>query len=221
MITLWYIYITLISLNLIVAFSRWQYLSAPLRVLSAFLGWSLVIEVCRWLTDKTTAGTLTHVNLSMELLFQFAYYYILLEKGKRLFIYAGLTLYFTALFVTWNVKPTFFVERNYLDGVFLGVCVSFWCGLFFYELMLKPLQYSLKSDGNFWVNCGNILFYPGTLLLFGLGNYLEHINPELWRSLKSINYALNLTLYAFYLAAFFKDRRQQTTALSHKAFTSI
>lgn len=220
MAPLWYIYMTLVGANLLTAFLRRQYLSHPLRILSASLCWVLIIEICRHLSDSVTAGVLTHINLTVELLFQFAYYYVLLDKKKRIFLYAGITMYFTALFVTWNVKPDFFLQRNYLDGVFLGVCISLWCGLFFYELMAKPLQYSLKSDGNFWVNCGNILFYPGTLLLFGIGNYLEHINPELWQSLKSINYGLNLTLYGLYLTAFWKDRRQQSEQARPAAFVA-
>lgn len=214
---LWYIYITLFCLNLLAAFIRWKYLNPTLKVLSGLLGWGLVIEICKAQADKATAGILTHINLSVELLFQFAYYYLLLEKRKRIFLYGGIIFYVTALFVTWNVKPDFFLKRYYLDGVFLGICLTLWCGLFFFELIQKPLQYSLKSDGNFWINCGNILFYPGTLLLFGLGNYMEHVNPELWQSLKSINYALNLALYALYLAAFCRDRKQQLQ-VSHNLF---
>jgi len=205
---LWYLYIALIGCNLVAAFLRWRFLSPPMKVLSLLLCWGFTIELFRQHADKGTAGVLTHINLNVELLFQFAYYYLLLEKKKRSFLYAGLTVFGTALFVTWQVNPNFFRERNYLDGVYLGVCMTLWCGLFFYELIQKPLQYSLKSDGNFWANCGNILFYPGTMLLFGLGNYMEHINPELWQSLKSINYALNLTLYALYLVAFCRDRKQ-------------
>lgn len=214
---LWYIYIALICLNLLAAFSRWKYLSPPMKVISGLLGWGLLIEICREQASKQTGGILTHLNLSVELLFQFLYYYLLLQKSKRLFVYAGLVFYAVALFVTWNVNPDFFRERYYLDGVFMGVCLTLWCGLFFYELMQKPLQYSLKSDGHFWINCGNILFYPGTLLLFGLGNYMEHINPELWQSLKSINYALNLALYALYLVAFCRDKKQQIQ-VNHKIF---
>lgn len=179
-----------------------------MKLLFLLLCWGFVIEICRQYTSRATAAVLTHINFTIELLFQFAYYYLLLERKKRNFLYAGITAYAVALFVTWQVSPDFFRERNYLDAVYLGVCMTLWCGLFFYELIQKPLQYSLKSDGNFWANCGNILFYPGTMLLFGLGNYMEHINPELSRSLKSINYTLNLTLYALYLAAFFRDRKQ-------------
>jgi hypothetical protein len=206
---LWNIYIVLICLNLLTAAARWKYLSRPVKMLSASLCWVLFIEVLRHRSDKETLWLLTHVNLSVELIFQFAYYYLLLPKKYRNFLYIGLTFYGTALFVTWNVNHSFFLQGNYLDGVFLGICMTLWNALFFYELMHKPMQYSLKSDGNFWVNCGNILFYPGTLLLFGLGSYMEHVNPELWQNLRMVSFVLNLTLYTLYLAAFYQDRKQR------------
>jgi hypothetical protein len=206
---LWNIYIVLICLNLIAAITRWKYLSKPVKMLSASLCWVLFIEVLRHNSEKETLWLLTHINLSVELLFQFAYYYLLLPKKYRGFLYTGFTFYCTALFVTWNVNHSFFIEGNYLDGVFLGICMTLWGALFFYELMHKPMQYSLKSDGNFWANCGDILFYPGTLLLFGLGSYVEHINPGLWQSLRTLHFGLNLILYALYLTAFYLDKKQK------------
>src|SRR6218665_2281221 len=210
---LWYIYILLICINLIVSLARWKYLSKPVKMLSGLICWVLFIEILRNRSEKEAAGIFTHINISAELLFQFAYYFLLLQKKYRVYLYTGLTFYCTAIFVTWNVYPRFFIERNYVDGVFLGICMTIWSALFFYELVQKPMQYSLRSDGNFRVNCGNILFYPGTLLLFGLGSYMEHVNPELRQSLKPLNYGLNLTLYALYLAAFYRDRKPMQSRL--------
>lgn len=206
---LWNIYIALICLNLLAAIARWKYLSNPVKMLSVLLCWVLFIEILRHRSEKETLWLLSHINLSAELVFQFVYYYLLLPKKYRGFIYIGFTFYCTALFVTWNVNHSFFRESNYIDGVFLGICMTLWNALFFYELMHKPMQYSLKADGSFWANCGNILFYPGTLLLFGLGSYVEHINPGLWQSLRTLHFVLNLVLYALYLAAFYLDRKQK------------
>jgi hypothetical protein len=206
---LWNIYIALICLNLLAAIARWKYLSKPVKMLSGLLCWTLFIEVLRNRSGEETLWLLTHINISAELLFQFAYYYLLLPKKYRSFLYIGFTFYSTALFVTWNVNNSFFMEHNYVDGVFVGICMTLWSALFFYELVHKPVQYSLKSDGNFWVNCGNVLFYPGTLLLFGLGSYMDHVNPELRQSLNPLNYTLNLALYALYLVAFYRDKRQE------------
>src|SRR5690349_5243749 len=116
---LWYIYIVLICANLLVALARWKYLSKPVKLLSALICWVLFIEILRNRSGKEAAGFLTHINISAELLFQFAYYYLLLQKKYHSFLYIGFTFYCTALFVTWNRYPHFFMERNYVDGVFL------------------------------------------------------------------------------------------------------
>lgn len=206
---LWYIYFALICINIVMALTRIKFLGKAMKINFALILWTCFIELLRKTTDRQTTTLLTHVNFSVELLFQFAYFNILLHKNKRYFLYGGLTFFVTALFVTLNVRPSFFLERYYIDAVFAGVCIAVWSSMFFYELIHKPLQYSLKSDGNFWVNCGNILFYPGTLLLFGLGSYVRHINPELEESLLPLNYGLNLTLYVFFITAFFMEGRKK------------
>ncbi|RYE11802.1 MAG: hypothetical protein EOP51_32580, partial [Sphingobacteriales bacterium] len=149
---LWYIYISLICLILLVSAFRWKLLSPSLRMLSLLVCWVLVIEVLRKSAGKETASVLTHLNFSAELLLQFGYYYIVLQKRFRPFLYIGLTFYFTALFVLWNVDRNFFTERDLIDSVFMQVCITLWSTIFFYELLNKPMQYSLESDGNFWVN---------------------------------------------------------------------
>jgi hypothetical protein len=205
---LWSIYISLISANLIAAIIRWQHLSKSMKAMFTLVLTGLIVEIFRGSLPAKGSYVLSHSYFVVELLLQFFYYYILLEKGKRVFLYTGITFFFTGLFVLWNVNPQYMLERNYIDGVFLGVCVSLWSGLFFHELIRKPLKYSLKSDGNFWVNCGNILFYPGTLLLFGLGSYIEGTNPDLRKSLSPLNYALNLILYLLSFIAFCYTRKQ-------------
>lgn len=206
---LWYIYFTLICINILVALLRRRFLGKAMRINFALIVWVFTIEMLRKITDRQTTTLLTHVNFSIELIFQFTYFHTLLNKNKRYFLYGGLTFFATALFVTWNVLPGFFMERYYIDGVYAGVCVAVWSGLFFYELIHKPLQYTLKSDGNFWVNCGDILFYPGTLLLYGLGSYVRQANPQLEESLLPLNYGLNLALYMFFITAFFMEGRKK------------
>jgi len=203
----------LICANLAVSVFRWKRLGSPMKVLSGLICWVLLIEILRNRSGKELNALFTHLNISVELLFQMVYYYVLLPKKFRSLLYIGLTFYATAVFVSWNVNHHFFIEKNYVDGVFMGICITLWSALFFYELVQMPMQHSLRSDGNFMVNCGNILFYPGTLLLFGLGSYLEMVNPELRQSLKPLNYALNLTLYALYFAAFYRDKKQTTAGI--------
>lgn len=207
---LWYIYILLIILNLVVAIVRWQKLRFPIKWLAGLLGWVLIIEILRNVCNEKWKPLLSHISISVELLMQFAYFKLLLHKKKSIFLYVALACYIITLFFTWTHNPSFFFKTHFLDGVFINICITLWSGLFFYELIQKPLQYNINLDGNFWVNCGNILFYPGTLLLFGLNSYLENINPALWANLRPLNYGLNFTLYTLYLIAFIMDKKRKS-----------
>jgi hypothetical protein len=206
---LWYIYILLLLLNLVFALIRWGKLRTPIKWLFGLLCWVFLIEIFRKLCDEQWKTFGTHLNIPIEMMFQFLYFYYLLNKKKRIFLYGGLTFFFTALFVAWNVDNDFFWQKNFIDGVFMDVCITLWTGLFFYELIQKPIRYNINIDGNFWVNCGNILYYPGTILLFGLNRYLESVNPELWQNLRPLNYFLNLLIYILYLIAFIMDRNKK------------
>jgi hypothetical protein len=207
---LWIIYIILIISNLVVAIVRWQKLRSPIKRLAWLLGWVLFIELVREFGKESLKPFFTHINLTTELLFLFFYFKSLLHKKKFLFLYGGLAFHFTALYVAWVVDPSFFTNKNFLDGMFMDICVTTWTVLFFYELIQKPLQYNINLDGSFWVNCGHVLYYPGTLLLFGLNSYLKDISPDLWTSLRPLNYGLNLTLYSLYLVAFLMDKKRKS-----------
>lgn len=214
--SLWYIYIVLVFGNVAAGILRWKHLSSSLKALLFLVSWACIVELFQKQIINTTIGNrLAHANMIVELLLQCCYYYFLLHKKKRPFLYITIAFFIIATSITYGTQPHFFDGKNFLDGVYLGICVSFWTGLFFLELIKKPIHYSLKSDGNFWVNCGNILFYPGTLMLFGLGNYLAQISPELKQKLHPINYALNLILYLLYLVAFLINSRPKEQKTSN------
>jgi len=210
---LWIIYILLIISNLTVAIVRWRQLRTPLKILFGLLAWVLIVELLRRYCDEKWKPLLTHLNISTEILFQFSYFRMLLHKRKYPVLLGGIIFFYTALFLAWYTEHDFFMHSYFLDGVFMDLCITLWTGLFFYELIQKPLQYNINRDGNFWVNCGNILYYPGTLLLFGLNSYMKNVSPDLWDRLRPLNYGLNLTIYALYLLAFLMDRKRKPKML--------
>ncbi len=210
---LWYIYILLIIINLTVAIIRWPLLRTPIKWLFGLLSWVLLVEILREFGNEKWKPFLTHLNISIELLIQFSYFRLVLNKKKRLFLFGGVIFYYTALFLAWCADNTFFMQSYFLDGVFMDLCITLWTALFFYELIQKPLQYNINRDGNFWINCGNILYYPGTMFLFGLNSYMKNVSPDLWNSLRPLNYGLNLTIYALYLVAFSMDKKRKSKLL--------
>lgn len=199
---LWYIYLSLLGAILLVSAIRWKHLNRPLKVVVGIIFCTLLTEALRGIVTTRTGEFILHMYVLVELLLSFFYFYFLLGANKRTLLYGGFTFFATAIFILWLVNPGYLWERNYMDCVFLALCISLWSGCFCYELIDRPLQYSLKSDGNFLINCGNLLFYPGTVLLFGFSKYLDQVNPTISHSLKSLNKILNLVLYLLYFIAF-------------------
>ena len=205
---LWYLYIILLGCNIAVAVIRRKHLNSSLRVIAVIVLTVLITEIVKRALSPAYVALVNHLYFICELLLWLVYYNFLLARNKRIMLYAGLTFFLTAVFVLWTAKPGYIWQETYLDFVFLAVCVSIWSGTFFYELLQKPTQYSLKWDGNFWVNCSNFLYYPGTVLLFGYGAYIEQVNPAFSHSLDILSNAMNLILYMLYFVAFAIAKKQ-------------
>lgn len=206
--SLWYVYILLLCCNIAVAVIRRKHLGPSLKVMLVIIVTVLITELAKPRLSPANVALVDHLYFICELLLWLVYYYVLLARNKRVLLYSGLTFFLTAVFVMAVANPEYIYQSKYLDFVFLAVCVSVWSGCFFYELLQKPIQHSLKSDGNFWVNCSNFLYYPGTVLLFGYGAYIEQVNPAFSRSLDIMSNMMNLVLYLLYLVAFAIARKQ-------------
>jgi len=77
------------------------------------------------------------------------------------------------------------------------------CCLFFYELLLNPVEEELRKDPMFWISTGILFFYLGDLsynLLFNLvQKHAGHMSTKLFIS---INNNLILILYSCFIMGF-------------------
>jgi hypothetical protein len=90
---------------------------------------------------------------------------------------------------------------NALGSVFMVI----FCCLFFYELLLNPLEGELRKEPMFWISTGILFFYLGNLSFDLLYNLLK--NDATGRDLfKSINNNLILILYSCFIIAFLCQR---------------
>lgn len=181
-----------------------------MKVIFYLVVWVLTVEAIRELGPKSTRVLFSHVNMIVELTFNVIYFSMLLKPNKRIILILGSILFSTAFILnSEGLSSGFWHTKNYNYCVAGNICITAWSCIFLYELIYKPLNYTLKHDGNFWIICGNLLFFPGTVLLYGLSNYLGRENPELAHSLQIINHSLNLLLYFFYVIALFQHNRQK------------
>jgi len=84
-----------------------------------------------------------------------------------------------------------------------SIFMVIFCGLYFYELLLNPLEGELRRDPMFWISTGILFFYLGDLsynLLFTLlQKYAKNTSGKLFQN---INNNLILMLYSCYIIAF-------------------
>jgi hypothetical protein len=202
---LWYIYLGIITVDCILGVCRYRSLSKSMHIILWSTIGVLAIEVLKGFVESSYA--ISHIAIAVEVGFLSFYYFGLLGKYKALLIGLGCLGYgATVIFYQYNTPLFWNTYPNYTW--ILCVITSVWSVVFFYQLIKKPMNYSLQSDGNFWINCAHILFYPGTLLFFGLDKYLGDLYPNAQKSILPINHILNLVLYAIYGIAFWMDRRK-------------
>lgn len=73
----------------------------------------------------------------------------------------------------------------------------------------------MRYDGNFWINCGNFIFYPGLVFAFGFRNYFKDTSFVIDQLLTVMTRYLNLLLYVFYGIAFFMERNVKAESLGN------
>ncbi len=211
---LWYIYVSIIALGIVLGITFWHFLSKTLKVSTILLASVLLIELLRasYPLFSRKLHFLNHLNTSQEFILLFLYYFTLLKKANRIYLYLSASFYIVWVIITFIFIPDFYFTANFLDSVSLAIVVTIWTMIFFIELIYKPVHYSLESDGNFWINCAHILFYPGTLCLFGLRQYIN-----VGHQITYITIVLNLVLYALYAVALYiegtKRRKYQLSAI--------
>jgi hypothetical protein len=95
-----------------------------------------------------------------------------------------------------------------------SIFMVIFCGLYFYELLLNPLEGALFRDPMFWISTGILFFYLGDLsydILFNLlQKYATNTSGKLFQN---INNNLILMLYSCFIIAFL-CRRNPRKSLS-------
>lgn len=204
---LWNVYILIVTLSVLIGIVRFRFLNMQLKAILGIVLWVLTVEIFRKFVSIDLRILLTHVNFVVEMLLYALYFFLLLLPNKRILILAGVLLFLIALALNSELgNSNFWTQQKFTYAIAANINITLWSCLYLYELIYKPLNHKLKYDGNFWVICGNLLFYPGTLFLLGFDHYLIGKNPGLASDLQIINHLLNILLYLFILIALYLHR---------------
>jgi hypothetical protein len=116
-------------------------------------------------------------------------------------------LYSIPVFIGFNIYLSIFVQKldvvNTYSFMIMTVLVMGMTLYFFYELFVKNQFPNLWRVPFFWINTGNLFFYPGMFFMMSFMNVLIQDNPQLLNILYSvINRTLNYMLYSLFTIGF-------------------
>lgn len=146
-----------------------------------------------------------NISTTIEFIF-YAYIFSLTLRDR---VFKKMALRFMAIYpavVALNIVfIQGFMEFHSYTNALGNVCMVIFCCLFFYELLLNPLEGELRKVPMFWIGTGILFFYLGDLSFDLLYNLLK--NDATGRDLfKSINNNLILILYSCFIIAFLCQR---------------
>lgn len=178
------------------------------RLFPIFLFFIVGVELSGTYIAKTLHeknGWLLNISTTLEFIF-YAYIFSQTLRGP---LYKKITLGFMVFYPMLVVlNMTFiqgFIEFHSYTNALGSVLMVIFCSLFFYELLLNPLEGELHKVPMFWVSTGILFFYLGDLSFDLLYNLLKY--DAMGRDLfKSINNNLILILYSCFIIAFLCQR---------------
>jgi len=178
------------------------------RLFPFFLLFIVVVELAGDYTGRVLHyknSWLYNISTTLE----FIFYTYIFSCTLRDPAYKKMTLGFMVFFpLLVLLNMTFiqgFTEFHSYTNALGSILVIIFCCLFFYELLLNPLEGQLHKVPMFWVSTGILFFYLGDLSFDLLYNLLK--NDAMGRDLfKSINNNLILILYSCFIIAFLCQR---------------
>lgn len=137
------------------------------------------------------------------------YYYYFEKPGVK-----KIVLYSIPVFIGVNVVLSLTLQKmdvvNTYAFMLLTVLVLSWVLYYFYELMREYKSPSLTRMPFFWINAGNLFFYPGMFFLMSFLNVLIENDPALLSILYNlINRLMNYLLYTLFTIGFLCTVRKQ------------
>jgi len=156
---------------------------------------------------------LYNISTTLEFVF-YAYVFSLTLRDPT---FKKMTLRFMAFYPILVLLNLSFIQgfmQFHSYTIVLGsMFMVIFCCLFFYELLLNPLEGELRKVPMFWIGTGILFFYLGDLSFDLLFNLLK--NDATGRNLfQSINNNLILILYSCFIIAFLCQRSLRKS-LSH------
>lgn len=197
-------YILLLLATALLGLGTFRKQAIAFRFLSALIWITLLSEILTRIVSKIygSGNPVYHVFIPSQILVYAGIYYNLVGKNLKVKM---LTLLIAALTFTLVVCNTFFMQGAWnfpsYSTSLIGLMVVCFALMSLFFMLKNPVNVPLMKQDVFWLNIGNLLFYPVTFFIFGLFNpFLKVfiILPE-WEYI--LIWSMNLIFYGCYFMA--------------------
>ena len=182
-----------------------------------FLFLTVIIEfIGGWYLSKGVRNyAMYNVFTTVEFVFYTSLFTFQFKKQKL----KRLSLFFIPFFLTTVAINLIFIQGfnktfntyTFLIGSFFIVV---FCCCFFYEAVLPDkIDQQLSKQPFFWICCGLLIFYLGSVIINALFEYLRNndLQAEGIRIYGIINHSLNVILYTSFCIAFYLCQNNRKT----------
>ena len=184
-----------------------------------FLFVTVSVELFGWwyLSQGVRNYVMYNVFTTIEFLF-YSYLFYLHFKKPFLKIIIIIFIPFFILAVMLNMAFIQGLNKTFNTYTFLlgSFFIVIFCCCFFYESVLPDkIDQQLSRQPFFWICCGLLIFYLGSVIINALFEYLRNndLQAEGIRIYGIINHSLNVILYTSFCIAFYLCRDNRKTSL--------
>jgi hypothetical protein len=199
-----------VLLPLLVAVVRYRRLTPALKMIGAYVLLGTFVQGIAAIMSANRQNNLPvlHVYTILEFTCFIWFYRLLEENFIKNKVFLGLVIGFPVLAILNALFLQSIFEFNTyarsLEGILLITLALRWYYRALEELKIRRLQ----DDAVFWINTAILLYFSGSVILFGVSNYTLSFQKSLKVYIWSFHALFSTLLYLFITAGLWK---QQTT----------
>ncbi len=205
LVLIYFIIISLAFLVSLVSF-KWNYpfhlklfsILLGLTFLTELLATQIVVKYFHWKSNTSVYNSFTIVEF---LAYAYYYYRIITVVWIRNIIKGFMYLFPFFWFVSVFLVFRFTQWNSYV--VIVGGLFSVFCSLgYYYQVLHSKTDIHLRTQPEFWIATGMLIYYSCQVPYFGMLNYLINHYLLLARSLLNVLLVINTSMYLIFIYAF-------------------
>lgn len=205
------LYLSMISMvvPLVIGSIKFKTLNRTLGVLFVFIIVSVLTELLSYIylkLDSSVVFVLQNVFSFLEcLLLMLIYYFEFNGKNLRAIIFSTFLIY---LVITIKVLfwPYTFEKSNNIMSPINSVILMSLSVYFFVKVQMELTIPSLREYAFYWFNCGVLIYFSTSLILFLCGDYLDRCSKREFQLLWSLHLFTNILVNFLYSISLWKAK---------------